>query len=271
MLWKKGNERFALLIVAVVAVFGLILMFQNTGDVTGFAAKKAAAKAKASPMPMGESASAGSAKVPPQPEGAKCDIGVRCAARLRCFQRVCQRLTCEDTDAANDPAVQGTATVTASVTGVAVTRSDKCNREMLEQVACPDAKYGRPEACPPGTGCENGVCVAPLPPPLPFEFRQFCEGSILHNQTVADQPDVTFDCSRPHARNYMYYNVDPDLPGNCVTIDESRATCGVCGKRTCFYGTHTDQARRHGSAYTTYIRPEEQCGANGQDLGVLQC
>ena len=47
MLWKKGNERFALLIVAVVAVFGLILMFQNAGDVTGFAAKKAVAKAKA--------------------------------------------------------------------------------------------------------------------------------------------------------------------------------------------------------------------------------
>ena len=116
-------------------------------------------KQKLHRCPWGGSASAGSAKVPPRPEGAKCDVNVRCAAGLRCFQRVCQRLTCEDTDAANDPAVQGTAAVTASVSGVVVTRSDKCSREMLEQVACPDAKYGRPEACPAGTSCENGACV----------------------------------------------------------------------------------------------------------------
>src|SRR3989344_5327294 len=58
MLWKKGNERFALLIVAVVAVFGLILMFNNSWNdddsFTGFAAKKAVAKAKAPPPPLPE-------------------------------------------------------------------------------------------------------------------------------------------------------------------------------------------------------------------------
>jgi len=291
MLWKKGNERFALLIVAVVAVFGLVMMFNNSWNdddsFTGFAAKKAVAKAK--PIrgggPGGTPACAQWAKTPER----RCNSAPRqnqilakytcksdasktswrlettCAAGQECSNNVCVNLC---GNGRVDPA-ESCGTCPADI---ACAAGQECSNNVCVNL-CGNGRVDPGETCEicrdawcgVGQSCEGGQCVA-----VPILLRQFCEGNILHNQTT-DQSDVAFDCSKPYARQHRNPPGDRDLPGKCVTIDESRATCGVCGKRTCFYGTHTDQARRHGSAYTTYIRPEEQCRANGQDLGVLQC
>src|SRR3989344_5982379 len=101
---ERDFAKYAFLIVVVVAVVGLLV--GGSVDITGFAAKK----------------------TPRLQEGATCNAHTQCVSNLRCVQRVCQRLTCSDSDAANDPTVQGVATITGSVSGLQVTRSDKCER-----------------------------------------------------------------------------------------------------------------------------------------------
>ena len=280
MLWKKGNERFALLIVAVVAVFGLVMMFNNSWNdddsFTGFAAKKAVAKAK--PIrgggPGGTPACAQWAKTPER----RCNSAPRqnqilakytcksdasktswrlettCAAGQECSNNVCVNLC---GNGRVDPA-ESCGTCPADI---ACAAGQECSNNVCVNL-CGNGRVDPGETCEicrdawcgVGQSCEGGQCVA-----VPILLRQFCEGNILHNQTT-DQSDVAFDCSKPYARQHRNPPGDRDLPGKCVTIDESRATCGVCGKRTCVY-----------AAYTAHIRPEEQCRANGQDLGVLQC
>ncbi len=150
--------RYLFLVVLVVAVVGLL----NSGflEVTGFAAKKTPLKKAVTAVPALGRQTAPAPAAAPQPEGAKCGSGVSCVAGLECFKKICQRVTCEDTDAANDPAVQGTASVTASISGPQFSRSDVCDGALLKQVDCPNAKYGRSAACPEGTGCENGACAS---------------------------------------------------------------------------------------------------------------
>ena len=234
----------------MVAVFGLILMFNNSWNdddsFTGFAAKKFAAKkavAKAKPIrgggPGGTPACAQWAKTPER----------RCNSAPRQNQ-ILAKYTCK-----SDASKTSWRLETTCAAG------QECSNNVCVNL-CGNGRVDPGETCEicrdawcgVGQSCEGGQCVA-----VPILLRQFCEGNILHNQTT-DQSDVAFDCSKPYARQHRNPPGDRDLPGKCVTIDESRATCGVCGKRTCVY-----------AAYTAHIRPEEQCRANGQDLGVLQC
>jgi len=129
MLWKKGNERFALLIVAVVAVFGLILMFNNSWNdddsFTGFAAKKAVAKAKAPP--------------PPLPE-------VK---------------TCVDSDGGRILNVKGFVSG-EYVNGQQYRFDDVCRGAQLTEYTCksPSAMGVGMTACPRGSACQDGACVS---------------------------------------------------------------------------------------------------------------
>ena len=129
MLWKKGNERFALLIVAVVAVFGLVMMFNNSWNdddsFTGFAAKKAVAKAKAPP--------------PPLPE-------VK---------------TCVDSDGGRILNVKGFVSG-EYVNGQQYRFDDVCRGAQLTEYTCksPSAMGVGMTACPRGSACQDGACVS---------------------------------------------------------------------------------------------------------------
>ena len=135
MLWKKGNERFALLIVAVVAVFGLILMFNNSWNdddsFTGFAAKKFAAKKAVA-----------KAKVP--------------APEVK---------TCVDSDGGRVLEVRGTVSG-EYVNGRAYSFTDRCVRVGagwgITEYTCksPSAMGAGTTACPRGSACQNGACVS---------------------------------------------------------------------------------------------------------------
>ncbi len=179
MLWKKGIARFALMIVAVVAVFGLFLMWQNAGDVTGFAAKKTSkavsAKAKsaaasADPCKAAQQAyaRAGCAKRLPPPQ---------CARLSQQMNKVCPQRTpaqpvppppppsavdptCSDTD---DGKVYDVPGVISGVlrNGRAYNNPDVCKpgNIVIERYCDGTTPQNEEHPCGANANCENGACV----------------------------------------------------------------------------------------------------------------
>ena len=314
MLWKKGNERFALLIVAVVAVFGLVMMFNNSwndGDsFTGFAAKKAVAKAEAP-------AKATTTKAQNACREKQIIVHSRCPDRSVKSQSICKNgkyvrqpdkqcpVQADNAPQEGENAAPQEGENAAPQKGENAAPREGEGATRAEGAAPPQEPFCRPGAswdivntqegirgpvCDPATGnfiegyrCENNQAV----PRSSYscgdlgcnnELNNCCRQaserrSFCEGRTVVNETVSACDGQRRTTRiscEQLNYNPLTYQRG------EFAGTCvpavdNVVGCLVCGVRGCYSPPQQYAPAYLAGIRPEEQCHQGQQDLGIVQC
>ncbi len=162
-----------------------------------------------------------------------------CQTGEYCEEGQCQELRCQDTDAADEPALQGTVTLTWSGTSkIYRTAHDECDFTSLRQVQCREGAISYvTRLC--SLACKEGRCVEPLSTIL-FLRRTTSEEGRTTEERLSIAPDGKNEQSVPYAHaatspdglKTAYFSYTPGAPTSNLYVADADGRNGrqIVGK-----------------------------------------